>query len=136
MTEHKRKEIREKAEQTIRFIDGNNESILMSTNRIYSDQRTILALLDEIEREHERKFMTQPRDWADLEAESIVARTHTMGSTGERHDNQTEKMIATALRETEKRVRAEDAKACQGPDEGYLHGCDCRTRVRTLGEGK
>jgi hypothetical protein len=50
MTEHELKEVREKAEQTIRVIDHKNESILMSISRIYADQRTILALLAEIER--------------------------------------------------------------------------------------
>lgn len=49
MTHHQLKEIKEKAEQTIRAVDHKNESIHLSVGRIYEDQRHILSLIERVQ---------------------------------------------------------------------------------------
>lgn len=41
-------------------------------------------------------------------------------------------LIETFAREIRNEALEEAAKQAQGPDEGYLHGCPCRGRIRGL----
>lgn len=40
--------------------------------------------------------------------------------------------IEAALKEARERALDEAIKSAAGPDEGYLHGCDCHGRIRAL----
>lgn len=44
--------------------------------------------------------------------------------------------IERTLVEVERETWEAAAKAAAGPDEGYLHGCDCRLRIRAHSGGE
>jgi hypothetical protein len=58
------------------------------------------------------------------------------GSTGDFTLAEKEEVnaLAQALISARQEALEEAMKAAQSPDEGYLHGCPCRSRIRALKE--